>query len=63
VHPLALLAEQADQLDRPAVGAGKRRFGPFSAASEDAVFKAVLGQRRYGLEVRGGAGNDAGNRY
>ncbi|MFC8410023.1 NAD(P)/FAD-dependent oxidoreductase [Arthrobacter sp. NPDC057259] len=41
----------ADLIDEETRWAVEGRFGPFSAASEDAVFKAVLGQRRYGLEV------------
>lgn len=41
----------ADLIDEETRWAVEGRFGPFSAASEDAVFKAVLGQRRYDLEV------------
>jgi len=41
----------ADLIDEETRWAVEGRFGPFSAASEDAVFTAVMGQRRYGLEA------------
>lgn len=44
----------ADLIDEDTRWAVEGRFGPFSAASEDAAFKAVLGQRRYGLAVPNG---------
>ncbi|WP_371818182.1 NAD(P)/FAD-dependent oxidoreductase [Pseudarthrobacter sp. C4D7] len=42
----------ADLIEEETRWAVEGRFGLFSAASEDTVFKAVVGQRRHGLEVR-----------
>ena len=41
----------ADLIDEETRWAVEGRFGPFSAASEDAAFQAVRRQQRYGLEV------------
>jgi pyruvate/2-oxoglutarate dehydrogenase complex dihydrolipoamide dehydrogenase (E3) component len=46
----------ADLIEEETRWAVEGRFGPFSAASEAAVSKSVLGERRHGVNDLGGLG-------